>query len=76
LIDKTATTYCGFGSRFLSSEADHGRLIVHGHTQVRSGMPGIHPNRITLDTGAVFGCALTAAAFLQGKIGAAEYLQV
>ena len=48
---------------FLSSEIDHGVLIVHGHTPTRSGWPDIRNNRVNLDTGACFGRRLTAAAF-------------
>lgn len=43
---------------FLSSEADHGGIVVHGHTPVRHG-PEVYANRINIDTGAVFGRALT-----------------
>jgi serine/threonine protein phosphatase 1 len=46
---------------FLRSEADHGVVVVHGHTPERA--PVIRPNRIGLDTGAVYGGMLTAAAF-------------
>ena len=35
---------------FLSSEADHGKLVVHGHTP--SLAPEIRPNRIGIDTAA------------------------
>jgi serine/threonine protein phosphatase 1 len=35
---------------FLSSEAEHGKLIVHGHTPAVE--PEIRPNRIGIDTGA------------------------
>ncbi len=35
-------------SPFLRSTADHGVLVVHGHTVV--GEPEIHPNRIAIDT--------------------------
>jgi serine/threonine protein phosphatase 1 len=35
---------------FLSSEAEYGKLVVHGHTP--SIAPEIHPNRIGIDTGA------------------------
>ncbi|HJZ68423.1 MAG TPA: metallophosphoesterase [Blastocatellia bacterium] len=35
---------------FLSSEAEHGKLVVHGHTP--SVAPEIRPNRIGIDTGA------------------------
>lgn len=48
---------------FLSDPRDHGRLIVHGHTPQAAGVPDLRSNRLNLDTGAVFGRALTAAAF-------------
>jgi serine/threonine protein phosphatase 1 len=35
---------------FLSSEAEHGKLVVHGHTP--SLAPEIRPNRIGIDTAA------------------------
>jgi serine/threonine protein phosphatase 1 len=35
---------------FLSSEAEHGKLVVHGHTPAVA--PEIRPNRIGIDTGA------------------------
>ena len=35
---------------FLSSEAEHGKLVVHGHTP--SLAPEIRPNRIAIDTAA------------------------
>jgi serine/threonine protein phosphatase 1 len=35
---------------FLSSTAEHGKLVVHGHTP--SVAPEIHPNRIGIDTAA------------------------
>jgi serine/threonine protein phosphatase 1 len=46
---------------FLHSTADHGAVVVHGHTPERA--PVIRPNRIGLDTGAVYGGPLTAAVF-------------
>lgn len=36
---------------FLSSDADHGAIIVHGHTITESGVT-VRPNRIGVDTGA------------------------
>jgi serine/threonine protein phosphatase 1 len=48
---------------FLSSDRDYGRLIVHGHTPTERGVPELRPNRLNLDTGAVFGGPLTAAVF-------------
>lgn len=45
---------------FLTSAADHGRLVVHGHTPVeRVQHLG---NRLAIDTGAVFGGRLSAVA--------------
>jgi serine/threonine protein phosphatase 1 len=42
---------------FLSSDANHGAIVVHGHTPV--DVPDVHPNRINIDTGAVFSGNLT-----------------
>jgi serine/threonine protein phosphatase 1 len=44
---------------FLSSDADHGATVVHGHTPIRSGRIEVRPNRIGIDTAAVFGGPLT-----------------
>ncbi len=43
---------------FLWSEADLGAVVVHGHTPV--SQPEIRPNRIGVDTGAVYNGRLTA----------------
>ncbi|WP_246562846.1 metallophosphoesterase family protein [Bradyrhizobium liaoningense] len=48
---------------FLSSDKDFGRLIVHGHTPLSSGIPDQRSNRLNIDTGAVYGRALTSAIF-------------
>jgi len=48
---------------FLSSEEDHGVLVVHGHTPTRSREPDLRTNRLNIDTGAGFGGPLTAAVF-------------
>ncbi len=42
---------------FLSSSAEHGAVVVHGHTPVPA--PQVRANRIGIDTGAVTGGALT-----------------
>lgn len=47
--------------RFLESEADHGYMVVHGHTP--GDEPVVKSNRICLDTGAASGSALTAGVF-------------
>lgn len=43
---------------FLASDADHGCIVVHGHSIRRE--PDIRPNRIGIDTGACFTGRLTA----------------
>ncbi|MFE1601710.1 metallophosphoesterase family protein [Methylobacterium sp. ID0610] len=43
---------------FLSSERDHGLLVIHGHTPVAA--PDFRFNRINIDTGAVYTGRLTA----------------
>jgi serine/threonine protein phosphatase 1 len=42
---------------FLSSNADFGKVVVHGHTPAEA--PEVRPNRINLDTGAFFTGRLT-----------------
>jgi serine/threonine protein phosphatase 1 len=44
---------------FLSDTRDLGAVVVHGHTVTASMAPEIFPNRIAIDTGAVFGGPLT-----------------
>jgi serine/threonine protein phosphatase 1 len=48
---------------FLEDDRDYGRLIVHGHTPLETFKPDLRPNRLNLDTAAVFGGPLTAAVF-------------
>jgi serine/threonine protein phosphatase 1 len=43
---------------FLDSTEDFGKFVVHGHTPV--SLPDVRPNRIDIDTGAVFSDRLTA----------------
>ncbi len=48
--------------QFLQSTADFGgRIVVFGHTPQRTGRPLVQPNKIGIDTGAVFGGPMTAA---------------
>ena len=54
---------------FLDSEADHGAIIVHGHTPVRERVADLRANRINLDTGAVFGGPLTCGVFEEDRLG-------
>jgi serine/threonine protein phosphatase 1 len=44
--------------QFLSSQADHGRRVIHGHTPCDE--PEVRPNRINVDTGAYATGRLTA----------------
>jgi serine/threonine protein phosphatase 1 len=44
-------------NEFLQSTADHGWIVVHGHTPVTH--PHVRSNRINIDTGAVFSGTLT-----------------
>ena len=46
-----------------SDKIDCGRFIVHGHTPLKSGEPDMRKNRLDLDTAAVLGGPLSAAAF-------------
>jgi serine/threonine protein phosphatase 1 len=50
-------------------------LIVHGHTPQTDGIPDFRGNRLNLDTGAVFGRPLTAAAFASAQRDPLGYLQ-
>lgn len=59
-------------SRFLDSEADHGFVVVHGHTQTEK--PEVKPNRICIDTGAARPKTLTAVALKPN--GDPRFLQV
>jgi serine/threonine protein phosphatase 1 len=43
---------------FLASTADHGKVVVHGHSTARE--PEVRANRIGIDTGACYGGKLTA----------------
>jgi serine/threonine protein phosphatase 1 len=52
---------------FLSSRADHGAVVVHGHTPKRE--PVVQPNRVAIDTGAVLGGALTCVVLEADMLG-------
>jgi serine/threonine protein phosphatase 1 len=60
---------------FLSDGRDHGRLIVHGHTPVAARAPDLRGNRVNVDTGAVYGGPLTAAAFADNRAQPIAFLQ-
>jgi serine/threonine protein phosphatase 1 len=52
---------------FLSSKANHGQVVVHGHTPKQE--PAVRPNRIGIDTGAVIGGALTCVILEADRMG-------
>ena len=60
---------------FLSRNYDFGKHVVHGHTPLRTTQPDQRPFRTNLDTGAVFGGALTAGVFTDEQTHAVEFLQ-
>ncbi|TJZ85191.1 metallophosphoesterase [Paracoccus hibiscisoli] len=51
---------------FLDSDADHGTLVVHGHTALEA--PRLYRNRLNLDGGAAYGRPLSAAVIEQGAV--------
>lgn len=57
---------------FLNSDADHGFLVVHGHTPMAT--PDSQPNRLGIDTGAVFSNRLTAAVL--GEADRVRFIEV
>lgn len=52
---------------FLSFKGDFGFVVVHGHTPGRT--PVVRPNRIGIDTGAVYGGGLTCAVLETDRLG-------
>lgn len=60
---------------FLHQDRDYGRLIVHGHTPVRTRAPELRAHRLNLDTAAVFGGPLSAAVFDDGQTRPVGFLQ-
>ncbi len=57
LADQTPEDLTSIRNAFLNSSADFGAVVVHGHTPQHA--PAIRPNRIGIDTAAVFGGRLT-----------------
>ncbi len=55
---------------FLASSADHGKIVVHGHT-IRE-QPEVKPNRIGIDTGAFWTGRLTALVLEGERVGFLE----
>ncbi|KAB1079341.1 metallophosphoesterase family protein [Methylobacterium soli] len=61
---------------FLSEEHDFGKYVIHGHTPVLLNGPDVRPYRTNLDTGCVYGAALTAGVFTDERGPAIQFLQV
>ena len=57
LAEQTARDLVWIREPFLGDGGDHGAVIVHGHTPAAA--VEVEPNRINIDTGAVFGGSLT-----------------
>ena len=57
-----------------SDTVDCGRLVVHGHTPRKDGKPELRPHRLDLDTAAVLGGPLTAAAFDESRMAPLDFL--
>lgn len=51
---------------FLDSDADHGTLVVHGHTALQR--PTLYRNRLNLDGGAAYGRPLSAVVIEPGAV--------
>jgi serine/threonine protein phosphatase 1 len=61
---------------FLDGDHDFGKHVVHGHTPLRNGLPEVRRHRTNLDTGAVYGGALTAGVFTEDEDAPVSFLSV
>ena len=55
VADQTPDDLLWIREPFLSSQCDHGLLVVHGHTPTKTRLPDLRSNRLNIDTGACFG---------------------
>lgn len=65
LQDQTEQDLVWIRDGFLDSDADHGPLVVHGHTAIATAAH--HGNRINIDGGAAYGRPLCAIALECGR---------
>lgn len=75
LAEQEAVDMLWIREPFLSDTRGYGRLVVHGHTPMMTGAPDLRGNRLNLDTGAVFGGPLSAAAFDDTQTAPLAFLQ-
>ncbi|AWN43816.1 metallophosphoesterase family protein [Methylobacterium durans] len=61
---------------FLTEDHDFGKYVIHGHTPLLDGEPDVRRFRTNLDTGCVYGGALTAGVFTDERAAAIQFLQV
>jgi serine/threonine protein phosphatase 1 len=73
--DQTEKNKIWIREPFLGMDYDFGKHVVHGHTPLPSARPEVRPFRTNLDTGAVFGGALTAGIFTGEQGGPVGFLQ-
>jgi serine/threonine protein phosphatase 1 len=66
LLQQREEDLLGIRERFLSSTADFGKIVVHGHTPVEA--PEIHRNRINIDTGAFISGRLTCVVLEKERV--------
>ena len=66
LLHQREEDLLGIRERFLNSNADFGKIVVHGHTPV--GTPEIHRNRINIDTGAFITGRLTCVVLEEERV--------
>ena len=65
LDEQTPADMLWIRNLFLDSQDDHGFMVVHGHSPC--DFPEVRPNRIGIDTGAVYGGKLTALVLEDSK---------
>ena len=66
LVDQVPEDLLWIRYAFIESDEDFGRTVVFGHTPLRE--PLIEPNKIGIDTGAVYGGRLTAIELPSGEV--------